>query len=47
MNISIRCPKCGRRLFDVDEKTIGPITLKCKCKGQITYHSKEKIEYKK
>jgi|GEM_PF-6812303 len=42
----IRCLRCGRRLFDVTEKTIGPVVRKCKCKKTTIYYSKDRITTK-
>ena len=48
MTRKIRCPKCERRLFDVIEKTIGPVTSKCKCKDKVLvmFYSLNNIIYK-
>jgi phage FluMu protein Com len=44
----IRCPRCNKRLFDVTEKTIGPVTSQCRCKAKVLvmFYSLNKIIYK-
>lgn len=44
----IRCPKCRKRLFDVTEETVGPVTCQCRCKDKVLVHfySLNNIAYK-
>jgi phage FluMu protein Com len=44
----IRCPKCNKRLFDVTEQTVGPVTSQCRCKDKVVvqFYSIKKIIYK-
>lgn len=48
MKIEIRCPKCNKRLFDVTEKTIGPIDCRCRCKNKVLvqFYSIDEIIFK-
>lgn len=36
MEHQVRCPMCGRRLFDIDKKVSGQITIKCSICKSIT-----------
>lgn len=49
MTYEVRCPKCGKRLFDVTEKTVGPVNCKCKCKEKVlvVFHTLTNIQYTK
>lgn len=46
---TIYCPSCGRRVFDIDEKTKMDFYSKCKnCNKIVHYHAETKtIEIKK
>lgn len=45
--ISVRCPVCNRRIFDISEDAVGPISYKCKCSTMIIFYEKDKIKYYK